>query len=472
MTTPEANSEYTAVTFRNVSKAYKLYETPHERMLDQIGWYDLAFWQKRPKHTDFHALRNVDLTIGRGENIGIVGRNGAGKSTLLKLITGNFEPTHGHVEVNGTVQALMQLGIGFHQEFSGLENIKAALHYNGLVGKAFDEALEDVIDFVELGEFLHQPIKTYSLGMNARLQFAAATAIRPDILIIDEVLSAGDGYFAAKSAHRMERLTASGCTLLLVSHSIPQIVQFCDRCVFIHQGEVVMDGPSLEVVKIYEEYLALLTNREAKAREAAEMSGPSHKQSDHPTPAFQREMLARLLAEHAEGVTSTSAKQRISRWQGATGLKISRVEVLDGEGRAGGTVEAGKPCSIEVEVIAEEADTFTCRLAILVMTLQEGFGVMRLLSDQYSLDLQKGQTRVIRLVFDRLLLAKGEFVFSAALFKRYDPNDPTDAIRYDLLSRSFSLRVVPTLRSEPAVFNHPCRWELAAPTANPAKIIA
>ncbi len=303
-----------AIRFSNVSKQYRLYGKPHERMLDQIGWYALTFWRKRPPFQRFQALKNLDFTIAKGERVGIVGRNGAGKTTMLKLITGNFAPTTGSLEVDGSVQALMQLGIGFHQEFSGLENIKAALHYNGLTGKTFKDALDDVIDFVELGDFLHQPIKTYSLGMNARLQFAAATAVRPDILIIDEVLSAGDGYFAAKSAHRMTRLTESGCTLLLVSHSIPQVVQFCERAIFINEGAVVVDGPTLEVVKLYEEYLAALNAREAQAREDAKVIGVNHRQSDYPTPAFQKDLLAELLATHEQAAASKAA-ERISRWK-------------------------------------------------------------------------------------------------------------------------------------------------------------
>src|SRR5262245_48657046 len=155
-----------ALRFMAVSKSYRLYDRPHERLIDQMGLNRLLFWRRRDvaSYHLFHALKGITLTIDKGERVGIIGRNGAGKTTLLKLVTENFSPSEGRVEVNGTVQALMQLGIGFHQEFSGYENIKAALHYNGLVGADFEEALKDVIDFVELGDFLHQPMKTYSLG--------------------------------------------------------------------------------------------------------------------------------------------------------------------------------------------------------------------------------------------------------------------------------------------------------------------
>lgn len=460
-----------AVRFRNVSKVYRLYDDPTDRLADQIGVSRFLFWRKRQSaFSNFNALRAVDLDIRKGERVGIIGRNGAGKTTLLKLITQNFAPSAGMVEVHGTVQALMQLGIGFHQEFSGFENIKAALQYNGLTGREFSKALDDVIDFVELGDFLHQPMKTYSLGMNARLQFAAATAIRPDILIIDEVLGAGDAYFAAKSAHRMERLTSSGCTLLLVSHSSAQIMQFCKRCVFMYEGQVREDGPALEVVKHYEEFIAELTQRELQAQKSAEalsanaltkvgMAAPELRgtQADFGTPEWQKDQLAPLLIGQPE-VSSSIARARISRWAAETGLKVKRVEVIDDKGNVSPVVDAGKSCTIEVELIAEHDGDFSASLAVLVMTLT-GVGISRFYSGDFCVALKEGETHQVRLVMDELQLAQGDFVFSVALFKHYDPHGSGIAVRYDLLSRSFSLKVRPILRGEPALVNLPCRWE-------------
>lgn len=453
-----------AVSFRNVSKEYRLYGSPVDRILGQTGIDGLLFWRPRVSFRPFRALNHLNLSIGHGERVGIIGRNGAGKTTLLKLITENFAPTEGEVEVNGSVQALMQLGIGFHPEFSGYDNIKAALNYNGLVGSAFKDALEDVIDFVELGDFLHQPLKTYSLGMGARLQFATATAIRPDILIVDEVMGAGDAYFTAKSAHRMEKLTSEGCTLLLVSHSTSQIMQFCKRGIFLHEGSVQMDGPVLDVVKSYEEFIADLTHQENdKHRFQAndEAAGARPPQKDFPTPAFQREQLNRLLVEDGNALTSSDASSRVSRWQSEAGLRLARVEVLDRHGRATGMLQSGEQCTIEVDVVAEETQDFSFRLAFLVMSM-EGIGLVRSLSEQYSVSLVKGEQCTVRLIFEHLLLAKGEFVFSAALFKRYDAGDASTAIRYDVVPRSFKVTVAPVRRSDPAILNHPAKWELMA----------
>src|SRR5688572_23340088 len=173
-----------AVELVDVHKTYRLDRQPLRRL----------FGQPRPGAT-FDALRGVSLRVEKGGRLGIVGRNGAGKTTLLKLLTGNFAATRGSVTINGSVQALMQVGLGFHAEFTGYENARSALLYNGLSGAALEAALADVVEFCELGEFLHQPFSTYSLGMRLRLQFAAATAVRPDILIIDEIMVAGDAYF-------------------------------------------------------------------------------------------------------------------------------------------------------------------------------------------------------------------------------------------------------------------------------------
>jgi lipopolysaccharide transport system ATP-binding protein len=266
MTSPEA--ERAAIRFEHVSKVYNLYGSRKEQVLDNIGLPKFLRGKSLPKHGEFHALRDVSFEIRRGERVGIIGRNGAGKTTMLRLITQNFAPTTGRVSIDGSVQALLQLGLGFHTEFTGHENIVASLNYNGLVGDAFEEALKEVIDFVELGDFLHQPVKAYSMGMQARLQFAAATAIRPDILIVDEVLGAGDAYFAAKSAHRMRRLATSGCTLLLVSHSTAEILRFCDRAIWMHQGSILMDGAALDVVRIYESYVEELNFKMRKQTEA------------------------------------------------------------------------------------------------------------------------------------------------------------------------------------------------------------
>ena len=237
-----------AVRLEAVSKRFPLYGSPLRQMLGYVG---LGARNVRHKL----ALDNINLAIGHGERVGVVGHNGSGKTTLLRLIIGHTRPTGGRVLVDGTVQALMQTGYGFNDDLTGLENIRNALVYNGLPAQAMAEAEADIVEFVELGEFIHHPLKTYSLGMRARLEFAAATAIRPDVLAIDEVLGAGDGYFVRKCVERMRRLV-SNTTLLLVSHSLDQIREYCERVVWLDGGRLREDGPAAEVLERYRRHMA------------------------------------------------------------------------------------------------------------------------------------------------------------------------------------------------------------------------
>lgn len=204
------------------------------------------------------VLENLYLKVERGEKVGLIGENGAGKTTLLNLFFQRSKPTSGSVKVNGSVQALMQTGIGFSDDLTGRENIRNALAYSEIKPSNFKFVEKDIHGFVELGEFLDLPIKSYSLGMRARLEFAVATAIRPDILLIDEVLGAGDGYFVNKCNQRMQELV-SDTTLILVSHSLGQILNYCDRCIWIADGKVRADGITEEVVEKYQEFMASKT---------------------------------------------------------------------------------------------------------------------------------------------------------------------------------------------------------------------
>lgn len=243
-----------AIEARSVSKIFKLYRNKVERVADALGFGTMAYGRSPPPQ--FPAVTDISFTIGRGEKVGIIGRNGAGKSTLLKLISGLLLPTGGSIDVAGTVQVLMYVGLGFHPEFTGRENIRASILYNGLTPEARRKAEADIIEFSELNEFLDQPLRTYSLGMRSRLQFACATAVMPDILIIDEVLAVGDSYFLTKSAERIRRLTSNGCTVLLVSHSMLQIKEYCNRVLWLDKGRLQMDDEPETTIAAYEAFMA------------------------------------------------------------------------------------------------------------------------------------------------------------------------------------------------------------------------
>lgn len=257
------------IKLAGAGKMYKVFPSRGDTFVDALGIGWLLPW-RRVQFREFWALRDIDVELAAGERLGVIGRNGAGKSTLLKLITENIAPTEGDVEVNGDVQALLDASAGLHPEFTGRENISAALTYQGLGRREIREATEEIADFTELGDFLDQPFRTYSLGMQARLGFAIATAVRPEILIVDEVLGAGDAYFFTKSTGRMLDLVESGCSVLIVSHSLEHVVRFCENAIWLDRGRIVMRGSALEVVKAYEKYIRVLEERRLKAKNERE----------------------------------------------------------------------------------------------------------------------------------------------------------------------------------------------------------
>ena len=238
-----------AIVVEGVVKRYRLHQKPMYRFLDLFGLCPAG-----PAYYSEHtALHDVTLSIGRGEKLAIIGRNGAGKSTLLKTVTGLVRPTSGTVRVNGTVSNLLQIGSGFHPDFTGRQNVFASLAHQGITGAQASRIFEEVVDFAEIGEYIDQPMKTYSTGMCSRLMFSSSVVTRPEILIVDEILGVGDAYFAHKSFERMRQLCASeGTTLLLVTHNIYAALNLCDRFVWLDRGEVKFDGDGKAAISLYE----------------------------------------------------------------------------------------------------------------------------------------------------------------------------------------------------------------------------
>ncbi len=238
-----------AIHIENLSKVYSLYSSPLQMFLHKLGLTFLL----RKKPAEHAALNNISLKIGKGEKVAFIGRNGAGKSTLLKLISGVSDPSFGTLKVNGEVHALLSIGSGFHQDFTGRENVYAYLANQGIAGKQADAMLEEIVEFAEVEEYIDQPLRTYSTGMGVRLMFATSTIVAPDVLILDEVLGVGDAYFAQKSYNRMKEMaTDKGTTLLLVTHDIYSAVTLCERVIWIDKGKILIDGPAKEVVAAYE----------------------------------------------------------------------------------------------------------------------------------------------------------------------------------------------------------------------------
>jgi ABC-type polysaccharide/polyol phosphate transport system ATPase subunit len=262
----------------NLNKVYRLYAKPTYRFRDMFGWLG----DKPGAFTEHAALDGIDLEIRRGEKVAVIGRNGAGKSTLLKLITRVIEPTAGRVDVQGALHALLQIGTGFHPDFTGRENVIAYLAQLGITGPESERMCAAAVEFAELEEYIGQPVKTYSTGMALRLMFAASTVLLPDILVLDEVLGVGDAYFAQKSFERIHELCdGSGTTLLLVTHDVYSAMKLCTRFIWLDRGRILMDGTSRDVVQAYElsireqeEHRLRLKRMAAAARETADGAPP------------------------------------------------------------------------------------------------------------------------------------------------------------------------------------------------------
>jgi len=245
------------ISLEGVGKTYKRFAKPSDRFWQAV-WPSAFRSDSQTANAaanEFVALAPLNLQVQRGEALGLVGRNGAGKSTLLQMVCGTLNPSSGSVVVNGKIGALLELGAGFNPEFTGRENIYLAAAVMGLTGSETDALYESIVEFSGIREFIDQPVKTYSSGMYVRLAFSIATSANPDILVIDEALSVGDGAFAKKSFERIMQLKEQGTTVLFCSHSMYQVESFCDRAVWLDHGRVQMEGPASKVVAAYADSL-------------------------------------------------------------------------------------------------------------------------------------------------------------------------------------------------------------------------
>ena len=249
-----------AIQVKHLDKMYKLYNKPSDRLKEALG-------MKVPVR-EHYALRDVSFDVKRGETVGIIGTNGSGKSTILKIITGVLNPTGGEVTVDGRISALLELGAGFNMEYTGIENVYLNGTMMGFSKEEIDARLQDILDFADIGDFVHQPVKAYSSGMFVRLAFAVAINIDPEILIVDEALSVGDVFFQAKCYRKFEEFKKMGRTILFVSHDLSSISRYCDRVILLNKGVKLEEGSPKQMVDMYKQLL--VGQDPAKAEEKKE----------------------------------------------------------------------------------------------------------------------------------------------------------------------------------------------------------
>jgi lipopolysaccharide transport system ATP-binding protein len=255
-----------AIKVENLSKCYHIYDKPRDRLTQMF------FWGRKQFYREFWALKDVSFEIKKGETVGIIGRNGCGKSTLLQMISGTLNPTCGKIETHGRIAALLELGSGFNPEFTGRENVYMNAAVLGLSHSEIDTRYDEILNFAAIGDFINQPVKTYSSGMIVRLAFAVSVCVEPDILIVDEALAVGDAAFAFKCLDRLRKLTASGTTLLFVSHDMGMVKNFCNHVVYLVQGAVKSSGAPDEMAEYY-----LLDMRDEQRRAAGNQGGVTSK---------------------------------------------------------------------------------------------------------------------------------------------------------------------------------------------------
>ncbi len=238
-----------AIKVSNLTKIYHLYDKPQDRLKEALNPF------KKSYHHDFYALNDVSFEIKKGETVGIIGKNGAGKSTLLKMITGVLTPTSGSIEVNGKIASLLELGAGFNPEMTGLENIYLNGTLMGFSHEEMESKIDTILEFADIGEFIHQQVKTYSSGMFARLAFSVAINVEPDILIVDEALSVGDMAFQMKCFKRFEEMQNIGVSILFVTHSLDSIIRYCSKAIVIEHGNKVVETNSKDAVDVFKRIL-------------------------------------------------------------------------------------------------------------------------------------------------------------------------------------------------------------------------
>ncbi|MDD5579391.1 MAG: ABC transporter ATP-binding protein [Methylobacter sp.] len=345
-----------AIHCEALGKCFRLYENPRDRLLESIlHTLGSRFAGDRANRgRDFWALRNISFTVSPGETIGIIGLNGSGKSTLLQLIAGILSPSEGVVRVNGRIAALLELGAGFHPEFSGLENVRVNAAVLGLKPEEIEQRLEAILAFADIGDFIHQPIKTYSSGMYVRLAFAISIHAEPDILIIDEALAVGDMAFQSKCMARIRRFQQEGKTLLFVSHNIGAVRALCDRALYLDHGSLVIIGVTGDVV---DRYIRDIQQEADIANHA--IFTPERMQPPQLLPENKTPDMSLRYAEFSKSIEgrrpgSGQARIRLVELVSADGLSLEIAE-FDAVAKIRIWVECLQPCTVSINYKIRDA---------------------------------------------------------------------------------------------------------------------
>ena len=415
-----------ALSLRGVSKRYAVYGRQYDRLIEWLT--------HRPRHRSFWALRDVSFDVGSGEIVGIVGRNGAGKTTLLRLLAGISPPTAGEIEVNHRLSAILELGSGFHPELTGRDNVFGGGAVLGLSEEEIRRRLPEIINFSELGAYIDMPLKTYSLGMQARLSFALAISVDPEILIIDEALAAGDSAFIAKCFERIRQICESGATVLFVSHNTYLVQRLCRRALWIEGGQVAGDGDPARVCRDYEAVL-----RRADQNEV-------------------RSLLDQERFSSVDGLPSAAANVTHGdpRVWGSGELQLLGLDIVGPDSTARDVYYAGEPLTLRMHYTGH-APYHDLSVVVLV-TRSDGVAAA-------GLDAREAGLRIpplhgagtFEVTLDPLLLGRGRYALSPHIYRDRDGlGAPSDVLVYH--DRLYDLWVERRGRPYDVAVEQPARW--------------
>lgn len=400
-------NEY-AINVQNVSKIYKLYDNPKDRLKESLHL------TRKKLSKDHYALDGIDFQVKKGETIGIIGTNGSGKSTILKIITGVLNPTSGNVDINGRISALLELGAGFNMEYTGIENIYLNGTMIGFSEEEIEKKMDSILEFADIGDFVYQPVKTYSSGMFVRLAFAVAINIDPEILIVDEALSVGDVFFQAKCYHKFEEFKKEGKTILMVSHDLSSISKYCDRVILLNKGHKLAEGEPKKIVDLYKKLLVNqldeddLRQYQEEGKESAVEEDVTQKETDKVKP---------------QDITPEKAENLGKQWKtfmaenpdiidyGSKEIEIIDYCILDEKGNISNNIEKGTEYTVQFKVHFNQ----NVQLPILALTIKDIKGTevtgTNTMFEKVNFEAEDGETKIVSFK-QKMNLTGGSYLLS------------------------------------------------------------
>lgn len=401
------------ITVRNLSKRYQIYEKPRDRLMQML------VRNRRQLYREFWALQNASFSIGRGETVGIIGRNGSGKSTLLQMICGTVSPTTGSITTSGRIAALLELGAGFNIEFTGRENVLLNAAILGFPQASMEERMEEVLAFSELGDFLDQPVKTYSSGMYARLAFSIAIHVDPEILIIDETLSVGDARFTAKCMRKIKDIQSRGTAILFVSHDVGSVRALCERAIWLDGGKLVEDG---EVFPVTGRYMAFMFKDEPSEQSALQDDITANQYLGEPTPTSSSSAKSSDSAMEPAPELDTSAPdgvepRPVTHWGSRKGI-ISSAYIGDKHGTRKSVLDWGETVNVVIEArLPFDVSRENLSFAFSIKDLKGTDLIVSTTHDYQAIKIPETETTKITFSFVNALVT-GKYLLVAAVENR------------------------------------------------------